>query len=271
MPEPLTALDFLMREAVGLPRPPGPLPLAFLHMDLDEHVPMRTRAEAAERLVLVGRHRGAGAVRGLPVGRAGGLGRRLGPGAGGAGARRRAGRRTRASGRRWSPPTRRSAARGLRVALAEAYGAPAGGARPGERSMPTPRRVLAELLLLAGEDAAAARAAGPAPDATAGRAAGDRRGGRGAGWPGRRTGPRRRSPGSRATAAGRRARGRARCDARRGPAGRGDPRGAGAACGPAPAVDPPALRAALLTLRLAGQEEAARAIALETLLAGPVG
>ena len=33
-------------------------------------------------------------------------------------------------------------------------------------------------------------------------------------------------------------------------------------------VDPPALRAALLTLRLAGQEESARAIALQTLLAG---
>jgi hypothetical protein len=33
------------------------------------------------------------------------------------------------------------------------------------------------------------------------------------------------------------------------------------------AVDPPALRAALLTLRLAGQEPAARAIALQTLLA----
>ena len=33
-------------------------------------------------------------------------------------------------------------------------------------------------------------------------------------------------------------------------------------------VDPPALRAAVLTLRLAGQTEAARAIALQTLLAG---
>ena len=36
-----------------------------------------------------------------------------------------------------------------------------------------------------------------------------------------------------------------------------------------PAVDPPALRAALLALRLAGQEPAARAIALQSLLAGP--
>jgi hypothetical protein len=40
---------------------------------------------------------------------------------------------------------------------------------------------------------------------------------------------------------------------------------------PAGAVDPPALRAALLTLRLAGQDEAARAIALETVLAGTPG
>ncbi len=54
MPDPLTALDFLMREAVGLSRPPGPLPLAFLHPDLDPHAPMRSRIEAAERLVLSG-------------------------------------------------------------------------------------------------------------------------------------------------------------------------------------------------------------------------
>jgi hypothetical protein len=35
-----------------------------------------------------------------------------------------------------------------------------------------------------------------------------------------------------------------------------------------PGVDPPALRAALLTLRLAGQEASARQIAVETLLLG---
>ncbi|WP_424928199.1 hypothetical protein [Amaricoccus tamworthensis] len=51
-PDPLTPLDFLMREAVGLPRPAARLPLAFLHFDLDEHAPLRIRAEAAERLVL---------------------------------------------------------------------------------------------------------------------------------------------------------------------------------------------------------------------------
>lgn len=52
--EPMTPLDFLMREAVGLPRPPGPLPRAFLHHDLTVHTPMRIRIEAAERLVRTG-------------------------------------------------------------------------------------------------------------------------------------------------------------------------------------------------------------------------
>ena len=40
---------------------------------------------------------------------------------------------------------------------------------------------------------------------------------------------------------------------------------------PGGAIDPPSLRAALLTLRLAGQSEAARTIALQTLLAGTSG
>ncbi|PZQ47946.1 MAG: hypothetical protein DI556_15730 [Rhodovulum sulfidophilum] len=53
-PDPLTPLDFLLREAVGLPRPPGQLPLAFLRGDLDEHAPMRPRIEASERLWLAG-------------------------------------------------------------------------------------------------------------------------------------------------------------------------------------------------------------------------
>jgi hypothetical protein len=51
VPDPLTPLAFLMREAVGLPRPPNALPLAFLYPDLEEHAPMRTRITAAERLV----------------------------------------------------------------------------------------------------------------------------------------------------------------------------------------------------------------------------
>jgi len=52
IPDPLTPLDFLLREAVGLPRPSGALPLAFLHADLDVHAPMRARIDAAERLTL---------------------------------------------------------------------------------------------------------------------------------------------------------------------------------------------------------------------------
>jgi hypothetical protein len=53
-PEPLTPLDFLLREAVGLPRPAQALPAAFLHKDLDPWLPMRGRIEAAEALVLNG-------------------------------------------------------------------------------------------------------------------------------------------------------------------------------------------------------------------------
>jgi hypothetical protein len=53
-PDPFTPLDFLLREAVGLPRPPGPLPLAFAHRDLHDYMPMRVRILAGERLVLEG-------------------------------------------------------------------------------------------------------------------------------------------------------------------------------------------------------------------------
>lgn len=51
IPDPLTPLEFLMREAVGLPRPSGPLPLAFLNLDLGANAPLRMRMEAAERLM----------------------------------------------------------------------------------------------------------------------------------------------------------------------------------------------------------------------------
>jgi hypothetical protein len=53
-PEPFTPLDFLLREAVGLPRPGIELPAAFLHHDLADYLPMRARVTAAERLVLNG-------------------------------------------------------------------------------------------------------------------------------------------------------------------------------------------------------------------------
>jgi len=49
---PLTSLEFLIRESVGLPRPDtANLPLAFLHAELGDYVPLRFRIEAAEALV----------------------------------------------------------------------------------------------------------------------------------------------------------------------------------------------------------------------------
>lgn len=52
--QPMSALEFLIRESVGLPRPPTPLPDAFLHADLADYVPVRFRMLAAERLVRMG-------------------------------------------------------------------------------------------------------------------------------------------------------------------------------------------------------------------------
>jgi len=265
-PEPLTALDFLMREAVGLPRPPGPLPLAFLHMDLDEHMPMRIRAEAAERLTLSGAiaapalfdaYRSgepaasggvwdrAQAVQALDAALAAGAG--VGPALVAADAA--------------------LTARGLRVALAEGYGARLATLDPATLDADA-RLALAELLLLAGDGAAAGRAAAPADArlasllAIAGAApapavpADDRAAAALAGL------------GATAPADGREAELAATlAEGRQGEA----ILAALALVEAGPAVDPPALRAALLTLRLAGQEQAARAIALETLLAGPVG
>ena len=91
VPDPLTPLDFLLREAVGLPRPPGALPLAFLQADLDEHVPMRARVQAAERLVLSGAEPGAVLFAAYRHGQARGVWRAVGPGGRGAGAGRGAG------------------------------------------------------------------------------------------------------------------------------------------------------------------------------------
>ncbi len=47
--EPLTPLEFVMREILDLPRPES-LPLAFAHWDLQPHQPWRRRLAAAERL-----------------------------------------------------------------------------------------------------------------------------------------------------------------------------------------------------------------------------
>lgn len=163
-PQPFTALDFLLREAVGLPRPPGALPLAFLHGDLDAHAPMRVRIMAAERLVLAGAvppallfeaYRSgapaasggvwdrAAAVQALDEALAGDDPDLLGPVLLAADA---------ALG-----------ARGLRVAMAQEY-APSLAALDAA-ALPRPaRRALVETLLLGGRYQAARVAAGPAPD-----------------------------------------------------------------------------------------------------------
>ncbi|MHA3913528.1 hypothetical protein [Halovulum sp. GXIMD14793] len=54
VPDPLTTLDFVLRDAVGLDRPSGTLPLAFEHHDLGPHSGLRQRIIAAERLVRAG-------------------------------------------------------------------------------------------------------------------------------------------------------------------------------------------------------------------------
>ncbi|PWE34221.1 hypothetical protein DDZ14_00440 [Maritimibacter sp. 55A14] len=49
-PERLTPLIFRIREAIAAPRPPGPLPLAFLHTDLSPNAGWKAQLDAAERL-----------------------------------------------------------------------------------------------------------------------------------------------------------------------------------------------------------------------------
>ena len=267
VPEPLTALDFLMREAVGLERPAGPLPLAFLQMDIGEHTPMRMRVEAAERLVQVGAIAAPTLIAAYRAGE---------PAAsGGVWARAQAVQALDAAlaegdgvGPALVAADTALAARGLRVALAEGYGVQLARLDAAMLDAES-RRVLAELLLLAGEAAAAAQAAGAPPDdrmalllAIAGvgeppRSGTDDRGAAAlAGLSA--TAPADGREAELAQAVARGPQGEAILDALTlVQAGTG--------------VDPQALRAALLTLRLAGQEPAARAIAIETLLAGEAG
>jgi hypothetical protein len=278
-PEPFTPLDFLLREAVGMPRPSGPLPPAFLHHDLADYLPMRMRITAAERLVLEdvvepavlfeayragapaasgGFWDRAAAVQALDAAIATGEG--IGEALLGADAA--------------------LAERGLRVALARQYGRdlkeldPAG--LDGEA-----RRALVELLLLAGDARAAARAAG-------------RRAGQGAdptlslllalggaGTPGRL--PPASAADPRLAAALEALTGRASAP---GPAATPSPDplverllelgedgrtgemllAALALVGDGPQADPSALGAAVAVLDAAGQRKAARRIALETVL-----
>jgi hypothetical protein len=266
VPEPLTALDFLMREAVGLPRPQGALPLAFLHHDLGEHTPMRARVEAAERLALSGVIRPAALFEtyraGEPAASGGVWERALAVQALDAAL---AGPDPEAVGAALVAADQAFAARGLRVAFAEEYGGEL--ARLDPAALPEPAGpVLFELLLLAGDPEAARRGLGAAPEprqvallAVAGAGT----------VPARLEGDLLRAAVDGLTA--------------QAPADDREARLAGLVAGgrqgeamlealalveAGEAVDPPALRAALLTLRLAGQEASARAIALQTLLPG---
>ncbi|KAB7615615.1 hypothetical protein F9L33_02315 [Amylibacter sp. SFDW26] len=51
LPEKLTPLTFVMRESLALPRPAHSLPLAFLHLDLQNNAGWKVRITSAERLV----------------------------------------------------------------------------------------------------------------------------------------------------------------------------------------------------------------------------
>ncbi len=264
VPEPLTALDFLMREAVALPRPAGPLPLAFLHADLGEHVPMRTRIDAAERLTISG----AVGVRELLAAYRSGE-----PAAsGGLWDRATAVQALDAALADGSPAAVGPAlvaadaaltARGLRVALAQGYHLDLARLDAASLSEPA-RQSTVELLLLAGSLDAAGRAAGGQRDARMRAlfaiAGADE------------------APGAiqeeklAAALAG------LNTDT---PADDREERLAAMLAGgrqgqailsaldlvqAGPNVDPPALRAAVLTMRLAGQTASARKIALQSLL-----
>jgi hypothetical protein len=268
VPEPLTALDFLMREAVGLSRPAGPLPLAFLHADLGPHAPLRARIEAAERLAL------AGAIppaRLLATYRSG-----VPAASGGVWDRAQAIQRLDAAladgadlGAALVAADATLTQRGLRVALAAGYADALAGLDPAGLDpaglAPSARQALFELLLLAGRPDAAARAAGPSPDPRQAALLAIARGG-----PGDPAGDELTAAALGGLTAAEPADDRERGLAATVAAGRqGEAILAALALVRAgAAVDPPSLRTALLTLRLAGQPEAARAIALETLLAG---
>lgn len=266
VPDPLTPLDFLMREAVGMSRPPGALPLAFQQTDLGPNAPVRSRIDAAERLAeaqaipapeLFAAYRaGVPAASGGVWDRAAAV-QRLDA------AFEAGGEDAGAVGPALVAADAALAARGLRVPLAREYAARLVALDPAGLA-PDARGTLTELLLLAGETAAAARAAGDAPDpatvallAIGGLGASPAASGLAAaaldGLTAAQPADERERALAATVASGRQ--GQAILEAL------GLVR-AGAA------VDPQALRAAMLTLRLAGQTEAARAIALETLLAG---
>lgn len=274
IPEPLTPLDFLMREAVGLPRPPGSLPNAFLVQDLTEHTPMRMRIEAAERLTLTGALDGGlllAAYRSGEPAASGGVWDRA------AAVQNLDAAFDVSEAPDGSGPTAASLAanlaaslaiadaalgtRGLRVVLARGYADRLAGIDPAGWSQPDRNR-LAELLLLGGRTDAAAAVpdTSPAVATALAIASGD-------------TAPEAPSELARFAVAGLTA-GDASDDRERHLANLVASGRQGEALLEAitlvaagPAVDPQGLRAALLTLRLAGQEPAARTLAIQTLLA----
>ena len=276
VPDPLTPLDFLLREAVGLPRPAGPLPLAFLRGDLEEHAPLRARIDASERLWLAGALPAADLLAAYRAGApaaSGGLWDR----AQAVQALDAALRQSYADkvGKALIAADDALSARGLRPALAEDYAQALRPLRP--ESLPEPARArLAELLLLGGETEAGAAAAATLDDPRLAALVDLAKGGA----------PEAPHDAPKATAA---------FFDRLAAAGSGLSAGApaddreaalkdlaaarqtGAAMlesldllGSGPDIDPPALRAGLFGLRAAGQEAAARRIAVETLLARPL-
>jgi len=262
VPDPLTPLDFLMREAVGLPRPPGPLPVAFLHHDLDANAPLRSRIEAAERLAVsdgIAPGRLMEAYRGGAPAASGGVWDR----AAAVQALDTALADGREIGAALVEAEARLTERGLRGALAGAYADELAAVDPA--ALEGPARVAAfELLLLAGRSEAARRVAPkPMTPEAATRLAVAGAGGRAqpndaleqaavTAFASRPAGLRPDSEPARALAEGRI--GEAILDAL-------------ATLGGGGAVDPEAMREALLVLRRAGQETAARRIAVEILIA----
>lgn len=275
IPQPLTALDFTLREAVALPRPSGALPLAFLQADLDPHAPMRARVTAAERLVLAGSLPPpvlfTAYVAGEPAA------------SGGFWDRARTVQELDVALDAGDPEALAQALEaadlalseaGFRVAFALNYAPafaslvtpPASGAAP---ALSEPTRIrLAELLLLAGETDAAARAAGPAATPRLQALLAIARGAPVAEIPPEALA----DPRLAAVAEGLRARdtqddteARARAQLAEGRTGEVLLE-ALTLLGAGPGVDPAPLRAALHALAAAGQAPAARAIALQTLL-----
>lgn len=264
IPRPLTALDFTLREAVGLPRPSGALPLAFLWSDVDVHAPMRMRISAGERLVRAGSTAPNALFEAYRAGA---------PAAsGGVWDRARAVQALDAALAGDAPDDLAAALAaadaalseaGLRVAFAESY-APALAALGPDALPAGARGRAAELALLAGDGAAAARLAGAAPDprmaaalAVAGAA------------------PAQDAPeDARVAAALRGLAGGAAADERQrrivatiaaGGAGEALIEALGLLAA-GPDIDPASLEAALFAVTAAGQRDAARAIAVETLL-----